>query len=428
MEPVVSTAPSAVTSWSTEASQTKQKPGKRLTVTAVKKNGHVHEFGQHGVIGETVLNCVAFLADGTVVIGSNDGCIKRWDVATGDCLLSIQEDHDGTINQLAALPPHVNSTLSPSSTMPSARGTDTSSALQATSNNTAGQRVASCSLSSPVRSAVKVWDATTGGLEFTLNSGGFYITGIAAMGDGLRVVSGVVSESFNDDDDDDNHNHNHNHNHNYDQNRSYSIALWTLPATNDQAVMYEDSRVNATQSMAASASTEFAASELQASRQLSPSHKLLGHTREITCFAELSGNRLASGSQDLTIRIWDLNLLDEGNRCCISIFSCSRSSTDYYPASFLCVLGDGVTLLSASRHSGDIKIWDTVADTTTTDPLIDELEHFDEELDYVDNDEDQDYETVGLSVLSDGVTIVTSGNLGGIRLWRYGMYGKSSSL
>ena len=73
---------------------------------------------------------------------------------------------------------------------------------------------------------------------------------------------------------------------------------------------------------------------------------LIGHSDDVYCLAELSKSRLASGSEDSTIKVWNF---DDG--------SCIRTieSTDGYVLSVL-ALKDGM-LASGTRY-GKIMIWD----------------------------------------------------------------------
>ena len=52
---------------------------------------------------------------------------------------------------------------------------------------------------------------------------------------------------------------------------------------------------------------------------------LKGHSKNILCLSLLSENILASGSEDKSIKIWDIN-----NRKCIKTISNNYKRIDYY--------------------------------------------------------------------------------------------------
>jgi WD40 repeat protein len=153
-----------------------------MTVTAIKMDGRVHEFGGDWA-DEFSLKCVSFLADGTVVTGGGDGCIKRWDVATGDCLLTIENAHPDSINYLVAM---TNSYTS----------STTAVATPVPISNSASERIVSAAGIADFSYLLKVWNATTGKLEFKLHGHSNSITALAALRDGLRVVSGSFDHSI----------------------------------------------------------------------------------------------------------------------------------------------------------------------------------------------------------------------------------------
>ncbi len=73
---------------------------------------------------------------------------------------------------------------------------------------------------------------------------------------------------------------------------------------------------------------------------------LEGHTNAVECIQILSGNKIISGSWDLTIRIW-----------CLNTNSCIQTINAHLDAVYeIKLLADNK--LASSSQDGTIKIWD----------------------------------------------------------------------
>jgi WD40 repeat protein len=203
---------------------------------------------------------------------------------------------------------------------------------------------------------IKVWNATSGTLDFTLSGHADFVTALAAFRDGLRIASGG-SDGI--------------------------VTVWTIPV----------SFVTAPAVVLPAA----------APGQLTvPSRVLRGHIAKVTCLAELDNDRLASSSADTTIRIWDLTMAED-----VYCWTRVYYSNQNWVTDFLSVLGDGETLVSTQRDFQMMAMWDTACDLKKP-PAIG-----------IHNLFDAQHNTVGLSVLADGVTIACGDAAKGISLWKY---------
>jgi WD40 repeat protein len=360
-----------------------RQPTKHLTVTAMKKEGRVHQFGESE---EGFILCVVFLSTDSVVTGDIDGCIKRWDVTTGDCLLTIPHAHTGgaQVSLLAAIPSCVASFATPSrATAPEPI------------SNSARQRIVSVS---DEDHDIKIWDAISGILEFTLcDNVNDWCTAVVALRDGVRVVTGSSKGT---------------------------ILLWSIPPVKCSALHGNISTVAAesSSSQSAAAGNTYALSSIQQRAmatsstltsssdampvQLEHFKVLQGHTHMVSCLVELLLNRLASSSSDGSIRIWDLKKAAMGGYCCTRVIY----SVYDYRADFLVVLGDGETLISYERRYSTAYIWDTVCDNETN-PEVKML--------FLDEGGDGSAVTpVGVSILADGMTVAWADAAKGIFLWK----------
>jgi WD40 repeat protein len=115
------------------------------------------------------------------------------------------------------------------------------------------------------------------------------------------------------------------------------------------------------------------------------------HTNGVFCLAQLGNGILASGSEDRTIRLWDLKA--EVGKECVRVLTGHKGSVFA-----LCLLSDGATLISGgSDHS--VRMWDTFTGNC--------LRVFE---DLHSND------VSSLSLLSDGSTIASGSWDGTVRL------------
>jgi WD40 repeat protein len=169
-----------------------------------------------------------------------------------------------------------------------------------------------------------------------------------------------------------------------------TIAVWTIPQvsnTETNSGSWSRSRSRNDSTLNASASDSTGAVEA------TPSLFIVTHSFEtISCFTELDHNMLAASYSNSTIRIWDLSIA-EGSYCCVRYLQ----ERIEHQVRFLGAMGDGRTLVTAAgnmRKSESIQMWDISSDDRI-DPLVKTVPH-----------EPDTTGSVGLSVLSDGVTIV----------------------
>ena len=90
----------------------------------------------------------------------------------------------------------------------------------------------------------------------------------------------------------------------------------------------------------------FALDEEKKKKKIKLISKLEGHDGEIYCLLELLDGRVASGSADWTVKIWDIK-----NKCCLQTLVGRKSSI-----LFLAQFNDG-KLISGSEDKS-IYIWD----------------------------------------------------------------------
>ena len=285
------------------------------------------------------VNALAACAGGKLASGSDDYTIKIWDVATGQCESTL-EGHMDWVLALAAFPDGKLASGSEDETIKIwdvATGqcertleghTDFVTALVAC----AGGKLASGSGDD----TIKVWDVATGVCERTLRGHTGPVRALAAW-PGIQLASGSEDKT---------------------------IKIWDLETGQCERTL--GNYTDIVRALAAFANGELASAdrttikiwagegERTRARRIRLLHRgpsihkrtLEGHAFSVRALAVCAGGKLASGSDDQTIKIWDT-----------ATRQCERTLEGHGSLVFALAACAGGKLASGSRN-GAIKIWD----------------------------------------------------------------------
>jgi WD40 repeat protein len=279
------------------------------------------------------IGCLISLNGSRIASGDLGGCIKIWDVNTMNCELSIENAHSGSIRSIVKLN---------------------------------GGRIASSgdNLLSHSSHHIKVWNIETGHCEqvFDGHCGSVYC--ILQMTCGSIALAGIDG----------------------------NITIWKS-VSSTRALLRSNTGSGAVGDAANSTQAVVEVNTNMHDKGYTEVKALYGHKSTIRALAQLRNGHIASGSDDNTIRIWDVSPKAASSRECLMVLRGHSSMVVC-----LCVLGDGETLASGSwDHT--VRIWNC------------------ESGDCVRVLEGHISGVQSVALLTDGVTIVSASRDKTLRVW-----------
>jgi WD40 repeat protein/tetratricopeptide (TPR) repeat protein len=279
---------------------------------------------------------VAFSPDGQrLASGSEDKTVKVWDAHTGQQLLTLQ-GHTDAVTSVAFSPPGEAGT-------------------RRVAGNP-GQRIASGSADR----TVKVWDAHSGQQLLVLRGHLAPVSSVAFSPDGQRLASSGSEDPFN-------------------PGKPWEVKVWDLSMSTEgrQAGSTKDRQAGGQQLLDLQGHTGPVTSvcfspdgrrlasgsrdktvkvwDAQSGQQLLA---LMGHTQEVwsVCFSR-DGNRLASGSFDQTVKVWDAR---SGQQVlALRGHTNAVTSVAFSPDGQRLASASGVWNAEKRQYiSGEVKVWD----------------------------------------------------------------------